>query len=97
MPSRKEGLLVLYPEYFDAGRTRKQGRRVPKELAREAPTAEAIAKAARAADPALDPRLEPKGAYSSAWYEKRGRVLVRRKFGKQKTLLLVARKLQNGL
>lgn len=93
MPSRKEGLLVLYPEYFDSRLTRKQGRRVPKSLAREAPTMEAVLNAARAADPALEPRAEPKKAYSARWHEKRGRVLVKRKYPKQKTLSIVARKL----
>ena len=93
MPSRKEGLLVLSPEYFDSRLTRKQGRRVPKNLAREAPTMEAVLNAARAADPALEPRAEPKKSYSARWHEKRGRVLVKRKFPKQKTLFIVARKL----
>jgi signal recognition particle subunit SRP19 len=93
MPSRKEGLLVLYPEYFDSRLTRKQGRRVPKNLAREAPTMEAVLNAAMAADPGLEPRAEPKKAYSPRWHEKRGRVLVKRKFHKQKTLQMVARKL----
>ena len=93
MPSRKEGLLVLYPEYFDSRLTRKQGRRVPKNLAREAPTMEAVMNAARAADPGLEPRAEPKTAFSGRWHEKRGRVLVKRKFHKQKTLQMVARKL----
>jgi signal recognition particle subunit SRP19 len=93
MPSRKEGLLVLYPEYFDSRLSRKQGRRVPKSLAREAPTMEAVLNAARTADPALEPRSEPKKSFSARWHEKRGRVLVKRRFPKQKTLLLVARKL----
>ncbi len=93
MPSRKEGLLVLYPEYFDSRLTRKQGRRVPRSLAREAPTMEAVLNAARAADPGLEPRAEPRKAFSARWHEKRGRVLVKPKFHKQRTLLLVARKL----
>lgn len=93
MPSRKEGLLVLYPEYFDSRLTRKEGRRVPRNLAREAPTLEALLKAARAADPGLEPRPEPRKAYSPRWFEKRGRVLVKRKYHKQKTILMVARKL----
>ena len=93
MPSRKEGLVVLYPEYFDSRLSRKEGRRVPKSLAREAPTMEAVLNAARASDPGLEPRAEPKKAYSPRWHEKRGRVLVKRKFHKQKILLMVARKL----
>jgi signal recognition particle subunit SRP19 len=93
MPSRKEGLIVLYPEYFDSRLTRSEGRRVPRNLAREAPTMEAVLNAARAADPSLEPRAEPKKAYSPRWHDKRGRVLVKRRFHKQKTVLMVARKL----
>lgn len=93
MPSRKEGLLVIYPEYFDSRLSRKQGRRVPRNLARDGPTMEAVLNAARAADPGLEPRAEPKKSFSARWHEKRGRVLVKRKFHKQKTLLMVARKL----
>jgi signal recognition particle subunit SRP19 len=94
MPSRKEGLVVLYPEYFDSRLTRKQGRRVPKSIARENPTLEALLKAVREADTGFEPRAEPKSAYSPRWWEKRGRVLVKRKYSKQKTLLMVAKKLQ---
>ncbi|MBM4248002.1 MAG: hypothetical protein FJ149_00910 [Euryarchaeota archaeon] len=93
MPSRKEGLLVLYPEYFDSRLTRKEGRRVPKNLARDAPTVEALLNAARAADPGLEPRPEPRKAYSPRWFDRRGRVLVKRKHPKQETLLMVAKKL----
>ncbi|MGQ9583091.1 MAG: signal recognition particle subunit SRP19/SEC65 family protein [Thermoplasmatota archaeon] len=93
MPSRKEGLVVLYPEYFDSGLTRGEGRRVPKKIAKEAPTVEQLTAAARAADPALEPRAEPQSAYSPRWWDRRGRVLVRRIHPKQKIIQMVARRL----
>ena len=93
MPSRKEGLLVLYPEYFDSKLTKKEGRRVPKNLARESPTPEDIARAAEAADGKLEPKVEAKSAHPRWWWEKRGRVLVRKRYPKQRTLIMVAKKL----
>jgi len=91
MPSRKEGLLVIYPEYFDSHLTRKEGRRVSKDMARETPTLEHVVKAARALG--LEPKIEPKAAFSPRWWEPRGRVLVHKKMSKEKTLRLMARKL----
>ena len=93
MPSRKEGLLVLYPEYFDARLSRSEGRRVPRKLARDSPTTEQVLAAAKAVDPSLEPRAEPRAAYPSSWSERRGRVLVRKKVGKQKLLRLIAQKI----
>ncbi len=93
MPSRKERLLVLYPEYFDSALSRQEGRRVPKKLARGAPTVEQLAAAARAADPALEPRAEPRSAYSPRWWDRRGRVLVKRVYPKQRIIQMVARRL----
>ncbi len=40
--------IVLYPAYFDLKRSRQEGRRVPKSLAVDGPTAEEIEKAAKA-------------------------------------------------
>jgi len=91
MPSRKEGLLVVYPEYFDSRLSRKEGRRIPKEAARESPTLEDLEKAARAAG--LEPRSEPKSAYPSWWFEQRGRLMVKKKTTKERTLRLIAKKL----
>ena len=91
MPSRKEGLLVIYPEYFDSHLTKREGRRVPKEMARESPTLEQVVKAARSLG--LEPAVEPKAAFSPRWWEPRGRVLVHKKMSKEKTLRQMARKL----
>ena len=91
MPSRKEMLLVVYPEYFDSRLSRKEGRRVAKDAAREAPTLEDIEKAARAAG--LEARAEPKSAFPPRWFERRGRLVVKKKATKEKTLRLIARKL----
>jgi len=91
MPSRKENLLVVYPEYFDSTLSRREGRRVPKEQARENPTLGDIEKAATAAG--FELRAEPKSAFPPRWFERRGRLLVKKKASKEKTIRSIARKM----
>jgi signal recognition particle subunit SRP19 len=74
MVSRSEGYLVLYPIYFDARKTRAQGRRVRAAHAVEAPTAKAVFEAAKAAG--LSPVLEDEHHHPSSWFERTGRVLL---------------------
>jgi len=64
---------VLYPAYFDADRSRSDGRRVPSDIAVDEPTVEEIAAAVRqVADEAV---VERDKGYSRE-HEARGRVLV---------------------
>src|SRR2546427_10297892 len=65
--------IVLYPAYFALKRTRQEGRRVPKSLAVDGPTAEEIEKAAKALG--LSPKIEADRAYPSSHWRKEGRVL----------------------
>lgn len=66
--------LVLYPAYFDAERSREEGRRVARKTAVHAPTAEEIAEAASALG--LKSKLEADRAHPSAPWKRGGRVLV---------------------
>ncbi|RLE87801.1 MAG: signal recognition particle protein Srp19 [Thermoprotei archaeon] len=66
--------VVLWPLYFDARRSREEGRRVPKHLAVEGPSAEEVARAARAAGYQVEVDLEAR--HPSTWFEGRGRVFV---------------------
>lgn len=91
MPSRKEGLLVIYPEYFDSRLTRREGRRVAMSMAREGPSLDDVVRAARACG--LEPRTEPKSAFPPRWWDARGRALVKKKSSKERTLQLIAGKL----
>lgn len=84
---------MLYPEYFDATLTQREGRRLPRKLAKNRPTVEQVLAAVRAANPSLEPRAEPRAAYPGRWWDRRGRVLVRKKVGKQKLLKMIAQKL----
>lgn len=65
---------VLWPAYFDAGLTRSEGRRVPKELAVEEPTVDEIADAVQQVG--YDAVIEREKTYSRE-FEPRGRVLVK--------------------
>jgi len=66
--------LVLWPLYFDARRSREEGRRVPRHLAVEGPSVEEIARAAKAAGYQVEVDLEAR--HPSTWFEERGRVIV---------------------
>ncbi|MCS7104157.1 MAG: hypothetical protein NZ954_01140 [Thermofilaceae archaeon] len=66
--------IVLWPVYFEAGKSRSKGRRVPVHLAVKGMTAEELLKAARAAGFQAD--LDSKAKHPSHWFESSGRVLV---------------------
>src|SRR2546428_11553476 len=67
--------IVLYPAYFDLGRSREEGRRVAKKWAVESPTAQEVTAAAKALG--LQPQLEEGKAVPSAAWREEGRGLVR--------------------
>ena len=84
--------IVLYPAYFDLKRTRQEGRRVPKSLAVDGPTAEEIETASKALG--LAPRIEADRAYPESHWRKEGRVLVRAEYYKTSVIRKVAEKLK---
>jgi len=92
MPVDPETAQVLWPAYFDASVTRAEGRRVPKALASDGPTAERVAKAVAALG--LGCEIEAEKAYPSRWWRKEGRVLVERKLTKAELVRKVAEQLR---
>ncbi|MFC4549194.1 MULTISPECIES: signal recognition particle subunit SRP19 [Halorussus] len=66
---------VLWPAYFDAAKTRSDGRRVATEMAVEEPTVDEIAKAVQQVG--YDAVIERDKAYSREGWEESGRVLVK--------------------
>ncbi|MFB6070753.1 MAG: signal recognition particle subunit SRP19 [Halanaeroarchaeum sp.] len=66
---------VIWPAYFDAERTRSDGRRVPKSLAVDAPTPDEIAKAVQQVG--YDAVIERDASYPRSPWSERGRVLVK--------------------
>lgn len=66
---------VLWPAYFDAELSRKEGRRVPSELAVEDPSVEEIAEAV--GQVGYDAVVEREASYPREHYRTRGRVIVK--------------------
>jgi signal recognition particle subunit SRP19 len=65
---------IIWPAYFDADRSRSEGRRVPESLAVTNPTVDEIAEAVRQVG--YDAVIEPDLAYPRAPREQTGRVAV---------------------
>lgn len=65
---------ILWPAYFDADRSRSEGRRVPESLAVTAPTVEEIAEAVRQVG--YDAVIEPELSYPRSPRDETGRVAV---------------------
>lgn len=91
MVSREDGRIVIWPAYFDRNLTRKEGRRVPKDLAVDKPSLEKIYAVLK--DLGLDPEMDPEARYPSRQWEYRGRILVKKIEKKQKILRMVAEKI----
>jgi signal recognition particle subunit SRP19 len=66
---------VIYPAYFDAGLTRREGRRVPEGMAVSEPEVDEIAQAVQQVG--YDAIIERDKAYSREHWQTRGRVLVK--------------------
>ena len=78
---------VIWPIYFDADASRKDGRKVPKELAIKNPSIDEIFKIAKKLG--FNPVKEDK-AYPKRWWRKEGRLLVDKKDRKIRMLIKIA-------
>jgi signal recognition particle subunit SRP19 len=85
MRSRKP-FLIFWPQYFEAKRSRSNGRRLPRKFAVEKVNLEEIAKAARTLG--YNSEIETNYRYSRSWWDDPGRVLIDAK-GKKKTKVLL--------
>jgi signal recognition particle subunit SRP19 len=83
---------VVYPEYFDVGLSRSEGRKVAKKYAIQSPKLEDITKAAKLAG--LKPIVEEERSYPGKWHKRSGRIIVPKKFKKTKILQKMASKLK---
>lgn len=84
MRSRKP-FLIFWPQYFDAKRTRSEGRRLPKNLAVDKVSAEDVTKAARRLNYRAE--IEPHFKYPRTWFGQSGRVAINTK-GKPKSKVI---------
>ena len=90
--AKKDRPMVLYPAYFDSGRSRDEGRRVPKNLAVPSPKVEEVHSAAKALG--LQSIIDPDRAHSSTPWQKEGRVLIQGDFMKSSVVKKVAERLR---
>jgi signal recognition particle subunit SRP19 len=85
MRSRKP-FIIYWPQYFDAKRSRANGRRVPKKLAIEKIKLSDVTAAAKRLG--YDIQQENNYRYSKSWWDDAGRLLVDTK-GKKKSKVLI--------
>ncbi|MFB3889003.1 MAG: signal recognition particle subunit SRP19/SEC65 family protein [Candidatus Bathyarchaeia archaeon] len=88
---RKQEKAIIWPAYFDADKTRKEGRRIPKSLAVQSPKIQEIQEAAAKL------RLEhevvaDKGFPKTPWL-KTGMLLVEKQGSKEQAINRIARQL----
>ncbi len=91
---KKDRPIILYPAYFDLGRSRTDGRRVAKKWAVESPTVEEVVTAAKALG--LQPETDAEKAFPSSHWRHEGRVLVRADYFKTSIVQKVAQRIKQG-
>ena len=89
---RKQDKIILWPVYFDAGKTRLEGRRVAKTLAVNGPkTAEIEAAATKMG---FEHELVPDKGYPRTPWAKPGMLLVEKRGSKEQVIAALAKQLQ---
>lgn len=88
---RKLDKIIIWPAYFDATKTRKEGRRIPKSLAVSSPRISEIEDAARKLT--LEYELVENAGYSKTPWMKTGMLLAKKNEAKDKALTRIARQL----
>jgi signal recognition particle subunit SRP19 len=84
--------IIIYPAYFNIHYSRKQGRRVPRNLAFE-PKIETIAKAAR--ELGYNVEVEEDKKYPRFWWREKGRIIIETDEPKNEVIRKIARKIRN--
>ena len=88
---RKQNKVFLWSVYFDANKTRTEGRRVPKKLAISSPKLEEIRSAAKRLG--LRPEIVSDAAHPSSPWLKTGLIIIPKKESKGKILTKIAKEL----
>jgi signal recognition particle subunit SRP19 len=88
---RKLDKIIVWPTYFDSVKTRKDGRRVPKNLAISSPKISEIAEAVR--ELGLKTELVPDVGYPKTPWLKMGVILVEKNEAKDQMIRRIAKQL----
>lgn len=89
---RKQDKVVLWPAYFDSTKTRREGRKVPKNLAVPMPKILELKEAAEKLG--LEHEIFPDFCYPKTPWLKTGMLLIAKKESKNQILKKVAKQLQ---
>lgn len=84
--------LVIWPNYIDAQKSKREGRRIPKSDAIASPTLGEIQGAAEKLE--LHPVLEKEKAYPREWWGAKGRILIEKNKQKNKAMREIAREIR---
>jgi signal recognition particle subunit SRP19 len=88
---RKQDKVILWPAYFDSTKTRREGRKIPKNLAVSSPKISEIKEAVEKLG--LNHELVLEAGYPKTPWLKTGMILVAKKETKNHTIKKVAAKL----
>ena len=88
MGYRKEDKYIIYPLYFDATLSRKQGRRIPKNLCIEKPEITQISKSAK--NLGFNPFIEEQSSHPRHHWKHNGRIFIDKKQSKQSMIKQIA-------
>jgi signal recognition particle subunit SRP19 len=88
---RKQEKAIIWPIYFDAAKTRKEGRRIPKNLAVPNPKVEEIQTAARRLG--LKNEVAAQVSFPKVPWQKTGSIFVEKKSAKEQIIRNLAKQL----
>lgn len=88
---RKQDRVILWPTYFDSARTRREGRRIPKNLAVASPRVSELKDAADKLH--LNCELVADAAFPKVPWSKSGSILVQKRQSKEATIREMAKQL----
>ena len=88
---RKQDKIIIWPAYFDQTKTRKKGRRVPKNLAVQSPNILEIQEAAQKLG--LEFEVVVDKSYPKTPWAKTGMLLVEKKGSKEQIINRIAKQL----
>ena len=91
---RKQDKAIIWPAYFDSGKTRSEGRRVTKLLAVSSPKISEIEEAATKLG--LEHELVPEKGYPKTPWAKPGMLLVQKQGSKEQVIDKLAKQLQKN-
>jgi signal recognition particle subunit SRP19 len=88
---RKQDKAIIWPAYFDSAKTRKEGRRVPKNLAVQSPKILEIKEAAEKL--CLKHEIAAETGYPKTPWFKTGMIMVEKKGSKEQIIKKIAKQL----